>query len=361
MNQERLARVLRNMQECGLPQMLICAPSSIFYLTGKDLDPGERFFALYLRQDGAHCLFVNNLFSVPEDLGVEKIWFSDMDDAVGCFCEHTLHDQPLGIDKDLPARFLLPMMERGAASDYIEASICVDQVRMHKDADEQMRMRRASRINDRAMGIFQKLLMPGITELEVAEQMEKIYRSLGAEGNSFEPSVCFGANAAVNHHVPDQTPLREGDCVLLDVGCRLAHYCADMTRTFFFGSVSEAHRKVYEVVRRAQETAEALVRPGVQFCDIDLAARKIIRAEGYGDYFFNRVGHSIGLDVHEIGDVSWTHREPVEPGMIFSIEPGIYIPGNVGVRIEDLVLVTETGCEVLNHFPHDLCVVKAQA
>lgn len=359
MNQLRVDAVLRRMREQGLAQMLICAPSSVFYLTGKELDPGERFFGLYLRGDGAHRLFVNNLFAVPEDLGVEKVWFSDMDDAVACFCGYTLHDQPLGIDKDLPARFLLPMMERGAASGYVEASACVDRVRMCKDAGERDTMRRASQINDRGMAAFQGLLVPGVTELEVAGQIENIYRSFGAQGNSFAPSVCFGANAAVNHHVPDQTALREGDCVLLDVGCRLDHYCADMTRTFFFGSVSEPHREVYGVVRRAQEAAEALVRPGALFCDIDLAARDLIRAQGYGDYFFNRVGHSIGLDVHETGDVSWTHREPVKPGMIFSIEPGIYIPGDVGVRIEDLVLVTETGCEVLNAFPHALHVVQA--
>ena len=131
-----------------------------------------------------------------------------------------------------------------------------------------------------------------------------------------------------------------------------------MTRTFFFRSASEKQREVYEAVRRANEAARALVAPGVRFCDLDAAARTVIQEAGYGPYFTHRLGHQIGLDVHEPGDVSAVHDAPVQPGMTFSIEPGIYLPGEFGVRIEDLVLVTDEGCEVLNADPRDLTVLE---
>ena len=219
-------------------------------------------------------------------------------------------------------------------------------------------MRTASRTNDAAMARFRKLVRLGVTEAEVAGQLETIYRELGAQGHSFAPIVSFGANAADPHHEPDATPLRKGDVVLFDVGCRQGEYCSDMTRTFFWNEPTTRQREVYECVRRANAAARALVAPGVRFRDIDAAARTIIEDAGYGPYFTHRLGHQIGLDVHEPGDVSAVHDEPVKPGMVFSIEPGIYLPGEFGVRIEDLVLVTETGREVLNRYPREIEVLR---
>ena len=197
-----------------------------------------------------------------------------------------------------------------------------------------------------------------MTEREVSNQIKEIYQRLGADDLSFPPSVCFGANAAIGHYRCGDVALKRGDCILLDVGCRKDSYCADMTRTFFCGEVSdEEHRRVYELVLQANRAAEAVIKPGVRFCDIDAAARNVIEDAGYGDKFTHRLGHFIGIEVHDFGDVSGANQETARPGNIFSIEPGIYLEGNVGVRIEDLVLVTGDGCEILNSYSKELEIV----
>jgi Xaa-Pro dipeptidase len=233
----------------------------------------------------------------------------------------------------------------------------VDYTRGIKDAEEQKKMIATSEINDAAMAQFKTLIHDGVTEAEAAGKMLEIYRNLGAEGFSFSPLVAFGANAADPHHEPDDTVVKPGDCVLFDVGCIKDGYCSDMTRTFYFKEVSEHCREIYHIVRRANEAAEALIRPGVRLCDIDAAARDLITKEGYGPQFNHRLGHFIGLKEHEYGDVSSGFDWPVQPGMIFSIEPGIYLTGDTGVRIEDLVLVTEDGVKILNRYPHELEII----
>lgn len=356
MQNNRIARVLQAMQAQGLTQMIVSDSQSIDYLTGVYVEPFERLFALYLRADGRHIFFLNKLFTVPET-PIERVWFTDTDDAVGMIASRVEAGAPLGIDKTWPARFLLPLMERLPGTPCRLASDCVDGVRACKDAAEQELMRENSRINDEAMRRAAAYIREGMTEREVADYLLAQYQALGCEGPSFPPIVSFGANAADPHHEPDGTRLAPGDVVLFDVGCRQNEYCADMTRTFVFGEPTPKQREVHDTVRRANEAARALVRPGARFCDIDRAARQVIEDAGYGPYFTHRLGHQIGLDVHEPGDVSATHDAPVEPGMCFSIEPGIYLPGEFGVRIEDLVLVTEDGCEVLNSYPREIDTV----
>lgn len=358
MKEKRLELVLRNMKSEGISQIVISDPVSIFYLTGRLIEPGERMLALYISTNGKNKIFINELFTVPEDLGVEKVRFSDTDDAIGLLAKCVDSAKPLGVDKNLPARFLLPLMTAGAGSSFVNASVCVDRVRSCKDEEERQKMREVSRLNDAGMSEFFKSVRPGITERELAAGMYDVYRKLGADGYSFRPLVGFGKNAAVGHHEPDDTQLKEGDCVLLDVGCKKDNYCADMTRTFFYRSVSEKSREVFEIVRKANEAAESIIKPGVKFCEIDRAARAIIEQAGYGKNFTHRLGHSIGIEVHEPGDASSANTDEVRPGMTFSIEPGVYLDGEVGVRIEDLIIVTEDGCEVLNHYSKELQIIK---
>ena len=358
MFEERIKRVLGKMKERGLEQMLVSDPNSIFYLTGKWILPNERLLALYLSADGGHKLFVNKLFKVDGDIGMEKVWFSDTDPGCEIIASYTDHEKPLGIDKKMAARFLLELMDLGAGKGYKNASECVDGARRAKDEAEKEKMIYASQLNDQAMAEFRGLIKEGVTELEVAAGMNAIYKRLGTQGPSFGPLVSFGANAAEGHHKPDGTVLKPGDCVLFDVGCKVNDYCSDMTRTFFYQSVSDKQREVYEVVKKANLSAQAVMKPGMRFCDIDKVARDIITEAGYGPYFTHRLGHCIGIEVHDAGDVSAINQDVVEEGMIFSCEPGIYLPGEFGVRIEDLMLITKDGAVSLNKDSKELEVIS---
>lgn len=357
MNKNRIDRVLQALKQEGISQMLIVDPMSIYYLTGVYVAPFERFYALYLREDGNHVYFLNRLFHVPEDTGFKHVWHTDTDDVMAMVSEYLDKDSVLGVDKDLKARFLLPLMERNAVKGFKNTSLCIDETRGIKDEEEQEKMRVASQINDQAMTKIKTLVRDGVTEKQLAEQLLQIYAELGAEGVSFEPLVAFGANAADPHHAPDDTVIKEGDCVLFDIGCIKDGYCSDMTRTYFFKKVSDEDRKIYETVKEANELAIARVKQGVPLCTLDLTARDHISEAGYGPNFTHRLGHFIGLSEHEFGDVSSVNEKPAQAGMIFSIEPGIYLSGNMGVRVEDLVIVTEDGCEVLNHVSKELEII----
>ena len=358
MNTNRLNRIFNELSKIGLEQMVISDPCSIYYLTGKMIKPGERMLALYINKNGGNKIFINSLFTVNEDLGVEKVWFTDNDNPAKMLAEVTDSSKPLGIDKTFVAGFLLTLMENNAATKYVNSSICVDKVRACKDEAEQELMREVSIVNDYAMGEIIKQVIPNMTEMQLATQLKDIYASKGAYEYSFDPLVGFGECAAIGHYEAGNTVLKEGDCVLIDMGCIKDGYCSDMTRTFFYKSVSDEHRKLYETVKKAQQAAIDMIKPGVRFCDIDKTARDIITAAGYGEQFNHRLGHSIGIECHEFGDVSSSNTNEVKEGMIFSIEPGIYLEGDVGIRIEDLVLVTKNGAEVLNSFPKDLMIIE---
>lgn len=357
LNFNRLERIYDNLSLCGTNQMLITDANAIFYLTGCMLYCGSRFMALFIRRGRQPVLFLNRLYSEPDIKGVELAGFSDTDDITILVSSYIAKNQPLGIDRRMPAGYLIDLQRLGAAESYLNTSYGVEQVRSQKDEKEQQLMKAASAINDLAMERFKKLIGPGITEKEVAAHIEPIYRSLGADGVSFQPIVSFGANASDPHHKPDYTVLKEGDCVLFDVGCRKDYYCSDMTRTFFYKKVSPEAKKIYEIVKQANLAAEEIIRPGKSFCEVDYAARNLIEKAGYGENFTHRLGHSIGIEVHEPGDVNPANHTMLKAGNIFSCEPGIYLKGRLGVRIEDLILVTENGMERLNNYPKDLEII----
>ncbi|SHJ71796.1 Xaa-Pro dipeptidase [Clostridium amylolyticum] len=358
MKQQRLNKILQEMERQNIPQMLISSPASIFYLTGKWIEPGERMLTLYINTNGDKKLLINELFPVNAIEGVELIWYKDTDEPIGRLINIVDKTKVLGVDKFWPAHFLIKLMERNAAAGFVNGSPIIDRTRMIKDAEEIQLMKDSSRINDSVMEEVIKTLSEEYSEKKMVNILAEIYENKGADGFSFSPIVAYGANAADPHHDSDSSKVQKGNNVIFDIGGVRKHYCSDMTRTVFYKEVSDEHKAVYNLVREANLTAIDKVKPGVRFCDIDKAARDVIENAGYGKYFTHRTGHSIGIEVHDFGDVSSVNTEEVAPGMIFSIEPGIYLSGDIGVRIEDLVLVTETGVEVLNKFTKDLIIVK---
>ncbi len=346
MIQSRFDRVLAEMEPAGLSQLLISDPLSIFYLTGIENHPVERFWALLLRNDSKHVLFSNKLFNIPAT-PLTVVTLSDTDNIAENVAPHLL-DETLGVDKNLPARFLLPIVGAKGVSAVL-GSDCVDNVRACKDEAEKALMRRASEINDICIEKVAAFIHDGVTEIECSRYLDQCYAEFGCEGLAFPSIISFGANAADPHHASDGTVIKEGDCIVIDIGCVKDKYCSDMTRTYFWKKADPKHLKLHDVVREAYEKAAALVRPGVPLSALDAAARDHIAAAGYGEYFTHRLGHFIGMEDHEKGDVSSTNHAPAKIDQVFSIEPGIYLPGEFGCRIEDLVIVTENGCEVLNH------------
>lgn len=358
MDTGKLNRILDAMKEKDMPQMIIADPLTIFWLTGKMIVPGERLLALYLNVNGNHKMMINELFPQEKDLGVEIVWYNDVQDGVEILSQFVEKDKPIGIDKIWPARFLLRLQELGAGSKFMNGSMIVDYIRMIKGEKEQELMRESSRLNDIVMDKLIPWVGKGLTERQLNEKVREIYKEVGCEDVSFDPITAYAKGAADPHHVTDDSKGKRGDCVILDIGGFKNAYASDMTRTVFLGEVSDRAKEIYDIVVEANMRGIAAAKPGNRMCDVDAACRDYITEKGFGPYFTHRTGHSIGLEDHEFGDVSSVNEDIIKPGQCFSVEPGIYLPDEgIGVRIEDLVIITEDGCEVLNDYTKDLIIV----
>ena len=354
----RVTKILSQMEESKIPQLIITSAESIFYLTGKMIHSGERLVALYFDVNGNHKFLVNKLFPINEDLGVEIVWYDDIENPIDRLEKIVKQGEVLGVDKDLPSHFLIDLMGRNVIKAFVNSSPIIDRLRMIKDEEEIKIMKEASKINDAVMLKLWSNLKEGYSEKYYANLLSEIYEEEGASGFSFSPIIATSPNGADPHHGTGKDKIKVGDSVVLDIGGRYKNYCSDMTRTVFIGKEpSKEHAHVYNIVKSANEKAISIIKEGVKFSDIDKAARNLITEAGYGEYFTHRTGHSIGIEVHDFGNVSSVNDEEVKAGMIFSVEPGIYLKDNIGVRIEDLVLVTKDGCEVLNTVTKEITVL----
>lgn len=229
----------------------------------------------------------------------------------------------------------------------------LEPLRQIKTADELAAITAAAAITDRAMAVFPQLARPGKTERELAWELEKRMREDGADGMAFDIIVASGPNSALPHHASGERPLQPGDPIIVDMGARLDGYCSDMTRSFYLGrGPSEQFQAIYDLVLEAETTAINALRPDMTAKEADDIARDLIAAAGHGDHFGHGLGHGVGLDIHE---APWLSKRgantQLAQGMVVTVEPGVYLPGWGGIRIEDLVHVTETGAEYLSHCP----------
>jgi len=242
-----------------------------------------------------------------------------------------------------------------------DATAIVERARMVKDGDELRSIRAAVQLGATLFERALQMLRPGVKEIEVAGEMEHAARRAGSEEMSFPTIIASGARSALPHGRATGQAIVPGGFVVCDFGVILGGYCSDQTRTVWVGSGSSAApadaRHAYESVREAQQAAIAAVRPGIAVAEVDDAARKVLRKEGLGRYFTHSTGHGVGLEIHEAPRVAAGQKEILRPGMVITIEPGVYFPGKWGVRIEDMVAVSENGCEVLTPTSKDFLSV----
>ena len=233
----------------------------------------------------------------------------------------------------------------------------VESLRAVKQSEELEAIRRATEVTNQAYERLAEEQFAGRTEKELAWRMEQLFHDLGADALAFPVDVAAGPTAASPHAVPGDRVVEESDLVLVDAGAMLEGYCSDCTRTFAVGEVSDSLRDVYEIVRRAEQAGLEAIRPGVSGRDADVAARAVIEDAGYGENFGHGLGHGVGLLVHEAPVLRLESEDVLAAGNVVTVEPGIYLSGVGGIRIEDLVVVTEDGCEVLTSFPKELVSV----
>ncbi|MGC1646615.1 MAG: Xaa-Pro peptidase family protein [Candidatus Sulfotelmatobacter sp.] len=238
-----------------------------------------------------------------------------------------------------------------------DAPSLIERTRMIKDSDELQRIRAAVALGAKLFDRAVEVIRPGVKETEVAAEMELAARRGGAEEMSFPTIIASGARSALPHGRASEQAIARGGFVVCDFGVILSGYCSDQTRTVWVGPVPKDARPAYEAVREAQQAAIDAVRPGIPTGEVDAAARKVLRKAGLGRYFTHSTGHGVGLEIHEMPRVADGQREILQPGMVITIEPGVYFPGKWGVRIEDMVAVTASGCEVMTPTSKDFLAV----
>ena len=267
--------------------------------------------------------------------------------TIGLHYRELTHDWFVRLSKTLPE------------AKWTDASPAVRRARVTKDAEEIARLRRAGEIGSAVGREIPSLLKAGMTELELAAEMEYRMNQHGASGRSFSTIVAFGAHGAEPHYQPGEARLRSGDSIVCDFGAYYRRYASDITRSFHFGQRDDELMKVHETVEAAQAAALATIRPGVPGKEVHLAAQRVIDASPWKGRLNHGVGHSIGLSVHDGWGYNTTVDDPLEEGMVITVEPGIYLPGHGGVRIEDDVVVTHSGYEFLTTAPRAYLEVPA--
>ncbi len=352
---DRLSWLRAEMKKADVAAVLISSPAN------------RRYFSGFLAEDptldeSSGCLLITgrSLFLLTDSRYTEAALAQAPDFKIICYRQglaeelkrlpalkrlQSLHFEPdfltvasfNSLRQALEPRELLPLPFKPA------------EARSVKSPGEIKLISQALTITERALSNLWPRLLPGLTERQAAHFLEAEFRRLGAEGPAFETIVASGPNGALPHAEPGARKLREGDLVIVDCGARYKGYCADITRTMMIGQPKKWQREIYRVVRQAQLKAIESIRAGVTGLQVDQAARGHIAASGYGDFFGHGLGHGVGLVVHEAPSLSPRYDRPLKAGQVVTVEPGIYLPGRGGVRLEELVLVTENGSRLLNH------------
>lgn len=354
----RMRRLQAAMGDVGVDVTLLSVGADLPYFTGYEAMPSERLTVLVVPVDGEPVLVVP-LLEAPrvESWGFEVLRWSETDDPTATATSLVTAPDRVAVGDHMWSVFLTRFQKVWAGTEWVPASEVTGTLRLRKDEAEIVLLRQAARAVDQVMErIPREVRFEGRTEAAIARDLADLTVEEGHDSPEFT-IVASGPNGASPHHHPGERVVEEGDLVVCDFGGRLDGYYSDSTRTFSVGDSSAEQREVHQIVAAANLAGRQAVRPGVACEQIDQAARAVIERAGYGEYFVHRTGHGIGLEVHEHPYMVQGNETLLEPGMTFSVEPGIYLPGQFGVRIEDIVVCTSDGVESLNESERSLTVV----
>ena len=359
---ERTNQISHFLKEKGIDLAVVTSKANVFYFSGVYAEPHERVMAVLVDTTGKQALFCPALeASVVEaspwegDVVTYEDHENPFDRLAELFQTFEHSNNRIGIEGEHMTfgryQELSSRLENAAILDIGES---LQALRLKKTPEEIAILQEAAALADEAVEIGKQTIRPGITEMEVIAKIEYEMKKKGVREMSFDTLVLFGANSADPHGVPGDRVIQEGDFVLFDLGVVWKGYCSDITRTFIYGEASEEQKTIYETVRRALEAATEASQIGTTLGSLDKAARDVITEAGYGKYFSHRVGHGLGIEVHEFPSLASNNLLTAEAGIVYTLEPGIYVPGVGGVRIEDDIHLTAEGPVALTRTPKHL-------
>ncbi len=360
---ERCIKAKKIMQKNGVDAICVSPSSDMYYLTGFWTDPIERPLLCILPRTGAPLFIVPKLYEeqVRKTSWIKnvRVWAEGSKVATQLkkiLKECKLLKGSIAVSDRLWLRHFKLLQEVAPNARFTSTADLLGRMRMLKSQQEIELMEKAAKLTEDALKASLAECKPGRKEFELAARLEYEMRSKGSEGTGFETIIASGSNSSLPHYSCGDRMIGAGDVVTIDVGAMFGRYCSDLTRTVTVGKADSRIERIFNIVLRAHDEAMGAVRPSVTAEAVDLTAKRIIREEGYGEFFIHRTGHGVGLDIHESPYISEGNQTELEPGMVFSIEPGIYLPGEFGVRIEDVVVVTEDGCRPFTTLSTDMSI-----
>ncbi len=368
MTTHRFSRLQQLMQGNNLAAIVINPGSTLTYLTGLHFHLMERPTLLVYRQGKQPVLILPELeLSKAKSSSIALKPFTFNDDPStwpgvmkAALLELGLATGKIGVEPTR-LRFLeIGFLQHAAPGlEIVNAESVFSSLRLNKDADEILAMRKAVQIAQDSLTATIPFIREGVSEIEIASRLTiELLKAGSATEFPFQPIVAGGPNSANPHAVPTDRKLHRGDLVVIDWGAAWQDYASDLTRTFAIGEISDELRKVYETVKAANAAGRATGQPEIEAGEIDKAARAVIDSAGYGEFFTHRTGHGLGMEGHESPYIFGANSQPLTTGMVYTVEPGIYLPGVGGVRIEDDVVVTASGSESLSDFSRDLQILN---
>jgi Xaa-Pro dipeptidase len=364
LSQKRLKQFLEYLNSQSIELAIVTQPKNIFYYTGFNSEPYERFMALVvdlkkqveylfvpaLDEEAANeSTHVRNIIPISD----EENPYEKLKSTIGGGSKVIgLETKEISLYQQEQLSHFLPNFEYKNIGDFISRQ------RMIKTPEESAKVLHAVQLIEKVLAEGIKKVEKGMSELDLTAEFDYLMRKFGADGPSFSTTVLSGAKSSLPHGHPDHKKLEEGDFLLIDMGVIADGYCSDITRTFVLGEATKKQKEIYNIVRRATQAGVETAKEGTPIGAIDRVARNVIKEAGYGQYFNNRVGHGLGIDVHEEPSIHEKNDMLVGKGLLFTIEPGIYIPGFGGVRIEEDVYIKEDGTvEVLTSFPTEMQII----